>query len=128
MNTLVSYVYGRVGRYVQTRSFVVTGVVTFEELEPFLDDGKFFVPEDVGLKHPEPVEGYVRVPRNDGPFYELSDLSETTFSSDVGMDAMSLIERFRAAHAAGWPGGSGANQRDITFFRKPTRGRVSRKP
>ena len=116
MNTRIIYIYGRAGRYTQRRSFIVDGELSITDLEPFLDDGKYFVPEDIGLEHPEPAEGYVHVPRNDGPFYELYDVEPTTAPGEL--NAEELVARFRAAYVAGWPGGNGANRRDITFSKK----------
>ncbi len=109
MNTKITYLYRDASNYKRTGEVVVDGSIMFADLEPFLIEGIYFVPEDVGLEHPG-VHFFDAFPtEDDHPYCELDeDESQVRFESTTEpatVDAQDLIERFRTAHAAGWPSG-----------------------
>jgi len=105
-NTRMTFLYRDASNYKYGGEIVVRGRLRFEDLSPFLlhvseDD---FVPEDVGLEHPggqtESFPG-----SDDHALCELreDDFEETTVRK-CHCTAEELIERFRTAHKASWPG------------------------
>lgn len=114
-NTKITYLYRDASNYKQSGEVVVRGAITFADLEPYLVEGTDFVPEDVGLSHPgEQFSGSFPT-EDDHPYCELNDSFEPT-TEEGTVDAQVLIDQFRRADAAGWPGGD----RDVT----PRKGRV----
>ncbi len=117
MDTKITYLYRDASNYKQHGEVVVDGPIAFADLEPYLDDGTYFVPTDVGLDHPGEKFGSRFPSEDDHPYCELDadDFHPTT--EPAIMSAQDLIELFRQAHAAGWPGGG----RDLSAG---TKGRV----
>lgn len=108
MNTRIRYLYRDASNFKQNGEIVVGGQITFADLEPFLDDGIYFVPEDVGLSHPgERWNTDLGLPfptEDDHPSCELEEGSFESTNDPAEVDAQVLIDRFRQASAAGWPG------------------------
>jgi hypothetical protein len=105
MNTHVTYHYTDAANYHLTGGFVVAGELHFAAIEPFLDEGEFFLPRPFGL--PDLWAQRPRIdPDDDHPWHRFEygeeDFLPTTRPATSIFTAESLIEAFRAAHAAGW--------------------------
>ena len=106
-NTAITYLYRDASNYKYRETVVVAGPVRFADLQPFLDadagDGNGFCPVDVGLPHPG-VQGEGWPNEDDHCWCELAeDDFEPTDLAPTHGSATALIEKFRKAHAAGWP-------------------------
>jgi hypothetical protein len=104
MNTRIHYLYRDASNYKQGNEIIVIGELRFAELEPLLDDGGF-APEDVGLFHPG--HQLTKFPGNDDHCWcelEEEDVELTDDKPTMNeLTAQTLLERFRKAHADGWP-------------------------
>lgn len=83
-------------------------MVLFADLASFLDQGTYFVPEDVGLEHPGeewPQVGCRYPTEDDHPWCELSEDGFSSTDECGEVRVTDIVECFRVAHALGWPGG-----------------------
>lgn len=96
-NTEITYCYRDPGNYKYWASFVVRGRLERNELEPYLFETEFFVPERIGLKHAltDPWN------RTDHLIHELWDF-EPTDSNDCVCTAQELVSKFKEASCAWW--------------------------
>jgi hypothetical protein len=95
-NTLISYQYRDVSNYKQKAVVIVEGAITFEQVEPFLDQGEYFIPSQVGLEDLQARWGRID-PDLDHVWHELTedDFEETTRQPSVTLTAAELLKRFQ---------------------------------
>ncbi len=96
-NTMIHYVYRDAGNWKFRGSFIVKGSIVFSELELYMFDQKFFVAQEVGLKHllTEPWT------ESDHYLHQLGEFSETE-EKDYLCNTEELKVRFMNAHKRGW--------------------------
>lgn len=106
-NTRMAYLYRDGSNYKYPGVVVVRGLLTFNDLKPYLDeeagDGSGFCPADVGLPHPAGGEAEGFPSEDDHCWCELNedDFRLTNETGDI--TAEELVARFKKAHEAGWP-------------------------
>ncbi len=108
-NTHFSYMYRDASNYKQSGSVVLAGRLTFEQIEPFLQDGVNFIASDVGL-----VDLQTQIARrgfafpdhqDDHVFSEVTngDLEATNSEPNAPVTAKQLYDNMKQCHEAGWP-------------------------
>lgn len=102
-NTRIAYLYRDGGNFKARGRVVVAGRVAFRDLEPFLDESRYFVPDLVAFPMLH-IEGHARDPELDHDWCELEerDFAATDEAPTHEDEASLLIERFRAAAFRGW--------------------------
>ncbi len=97
MLTEVNYMYRDASNYKFHGEFVVEGELSNADLVPFLFEGEWFVPTEVGLPH------LLDLPMNEDDhwLHELTGFAPTSDGSPI-CTASELIEFFRTAHRCGW--------------------------
>lgn len=95
--TKIDYLYRDASNYKFHGSFIVRGLMSRKQLEPFLFDGEFFIPTMIGLPH------LLNMASNDDDhdFHELSDFTEIE-TGTADFDASDLLVRFKEAKAKNW--------------------------
>jgi len=96
-NTRISYCYRDASNYKFWGEFVVGGHLSRSQLQPYLFEGDWFIPEKVGLKHLL-TEAWSE---DDHLLHELHNF-ECTSVSDTVCSAEVFVERFKAAHGRNW--------------------------
>lgn len=98
MNTRFEYQYRDGHNYKQYNEVVIGGEFTLGQLRPYLYEGAFFVPSEVGLNdlQEEPYGACDHV------WHELVSAEPTEDVATVELRAKELVARFRAAGAVGW--------------------------
>ncbi len=96
-NTLIYYCYRDAGNTKFWGEIVVSGQVSRKQLEKFLFDGEWFVPEQVGLNHLL-TEPWTKL---DHILHELHEFEDTERTDHFCL-ADELIAKFEAAHKKGW--------------------------
>ena len=105
MNTRICYLYRDASNYKQHHEIVVEGELCFDDLKPFLIDGIFFIPHDVGLPELQKnfaAQGFAFPDEDDHVWHELEACEPTEDDPTLDICADELRERFRSAHAGGW--------------------------
>jgi len=103
MNTCIHYMYRDGANYKFPGAAVLAGVVTAEEIRPYLDEGLYFIPADAGLPalHPTHCEFAGEI---DHPWHELTSVEPTEAEPTAGLAAGEFLRRLQEAAQAGWPG------------------------
>jgi hypothetical protein len=104
-NTRISYLYRDGCNNKEDHAVVVAGTLTYEQLQPYLDEEGDFNPVQVGLPHPGHKFSTGDFPNGDDhPFCELDpeDVEATMDPPAASMTAAELLAAFQRAHAAGW--------------------------
>ncbi len=89
-NSLLEYMYRDASNWKFHGEVVVAGHLAISDLEPFLADGEFFVPEDVGLAALRPS-----VTNEDDHIYHSIESIEPSDRPVSGISATNLIAAFR---------------------------------
>lgn len=97
MNTRITYLYRDGSNYKQSESVVIQGELTFAEVEPYLDEGEYFIPGQVGLEDLQHRFGG-KLTMDDHPWHELKedDFELTDDPLTGSITTQELLERFRA--------------------------------
>lgn len=98
MNTKIEYMYRDADNYKKYKTVILEGVLTPEEIRDLLnclDDGEFFIAQQVGL----PDAHFDRYdPESDHPWMTLDGAFTTTNAAPtIKMSMHALLERFLAA-------------------------------
>ena len=109
MNTVVEYMYRDGGNNKQYGRAWVSGILTMDDLLPFLHEGLYFVPKDVGLSQLRPEE-WRYDDQLDHPWHEVLACRLRPTSYVPQIPAAYLLDAFRTAAEKGWPG-----QHDISW-------------
>ena len=103
--TRMSYMYRDAFNYKYTESITVEGSLTFRDLKPYLNDGEYFAPDDVGLPHPGREHATGWPSSDDHCWCELAvgDFKPANDSDETLMLAKDLIAAFKKASEEDWP-------------------------
>jgi len=95
-NTCIDYQYIDGSNCKQSKAIIVAGHLTFEELKPYLDEGEYFIPGQVGMEDLQHLFGG-QLTKNDHPWHKLQegDLEPTSDLPTVAYSAKELLERFK---------------------------------
>lgn len=93
-NSLLYYMYRDASNWKYYGEVVIAGHLELSDLEPFLVDGEFFIPEDVGLLALRPAET-----NEDDHIYHCIEGIEPTERSASGISAADLVAAFRQNRA-----------------------------
>lgn len=96
MNTYIEYLYRDEENNKVWKSIVLPGQMTLEQIEPYLDDGKYFIPHQVGLEDLQGKFQHGAGPRSDidHPWHEMNRIEPTEALPTVEMTAEELLVRF----------------------------------
>jgi hypothetical protein len=96
MNMRITYLYRDASNYKQSESIVVLGKITFADVEPYLDEGEYFIPGQVGLADLHHRFGK-KLTMDDHPWQELNEggFEATNDPPTLSMTAEQLLERFQ---------------------------------
>lgn len=98
MNTLLEYQYRDADNYKEYRTVIISGVLEFASIQPFMEREEFFIPAEVGLENLFP-EVFSEA---DHVWHEISTLEMTDKPPTVEISAEEMISRFRRAHENDW--------------------------
>ena len=109
MNTAICMLYRDGNDDKTTLTEVVAGEISFADVKTYLDEGKYFIPKDVGLPHPGITfleKGYEWPTEADHPWVEVDEDSfePTRNNPTTKPTAQELIAAFKTASEKGWPG------------------------
>src|SRR4051812_38079255 len=89
---IVSYLYRDASNYKWHSSFVVKGSISLEQLQPFMMDGEYFVPQSIGIPSLTPE---LRT-EDDHDLHEITDIAPCE-SRPFALTARELIRRMRTS-------------------------------
>ena len=98
MNTQFSYLYRDAWNFKKIHSVVLPGILTLEQIEPFLREQTFFIPSEVGL--PDLQEDVFK--SYDHIWHEIETIELTEDQSIGTIDATSLLANFKNASNQDW--------------------------
>ena len=98
MYTKIEYLYRDAGNWKQYNEFIVSGALALSDLKPYLHDGEFFIPGELGLDNLFPVP----FDEDDHPWHEILVITETSEPPTVSFDSKELISRFQKAAKYKW--------------------------
>jgi len=93
----VTYRYADAGNWKFWGTFHVLGDLRMKDLQPYLFDQEFFIPQRIGLPSLVPVEKN----EDDHLLHTVEALTEVG-SAPYECTAQELIQRFRHVHEEGW--------------------------
>lgn len=96
MNTSFSYMYRDGDNFKQSHTEIFAGVLTLEQIIPFLDEETYFIPNDVGLL--ELQEQMIAFPTDaDHVWHEITDgdIVSTEDDPTTHVTATELLSRFQ---------------------------------
>ncbi|MBU1107337.1 MAG: hypothetical protein KKB51_11760 [Candidatus Riflebacteria bacterium] len=88
MNTRISYQYRDASNYKLFNEIVIAGELNFSELEPFLIDGQFFVPEELYI----PRLSFENSNEDDHDWHEIIKLELCDDPPDSGINKIELLK------------------------------------
>ncbi len=97
MMTKVHYMYRDASNYKFHGCFVVSGKLSLNALEPYLFDGEFFVPHEVGLDH------LLDMPMNEDDHYlhTFEEFEDTETGTPI-CSANQFVDKLKNASERGW--------------------------
>jgi hypothetical protein len=93
MNSKITYMYRDAHNFKNYGEFVVRDLITIEEISPYLIDGEFFVPEDIGVDILRPIA----MNDWDHQYHEIVSIEPTSLRSRLSSSA--LIASLQASRA-----------------------------
>lgn len=97
MLTEIRYMYRDASNYKFHGSVIVDGELSASDLAPFLFDGEFFVPHEVGLYH------LLDMPMNEDDHYLHTFVAFSPVAEGAShCSASDLVIRFKMANEKGW--------------------------
>ena len=93
VNTELNYLYRDGSNYKQSETVVLAGTITREHLEPYLDEGWYFIPSQVGLEDLQ--ARFPSLGEDDHVWHELQEVTPTDAEPTTPMTAADLLARFR---------------------------------
>ncbi|HEX4890136.1 MAG TPA: hypothetical protein VFW37_07190 [Alphaproteobacteria bacterium] len=96
-DTIIEYMYRDAGNYKFYGRFCIAGILTMKAIEPYLLDGEYFVPTEIGVPSlvPEQMNG------DDHLLHEFVSFSYSDSKESV-MNKVKFIRLIRKAHKTGW--------------------------
>jgi hypothetical protein len=104
MNTRICYMYRDGSNYKFPGDFCVAGILRELDLKPYLDEGLYFIPQDVGMPALQPVGVFTYSEDDDHPWHEITNILPTRSDVPCAMTAGELLKLFEIASQRGWPG------------------------
>ncbi len=103
LNAYILYTHRDGANYKFPGVVVLEGLVTEEQIRPYLHEGLYFIPGDVGLPglHPTHCEFDGDL---DHPWHELDSVGPTEAQPTADLTAEEFLRRLQEAAQAGWPG------------------------
>lgn len=98
MNTKFVYLYRDACNYKTFEEVVIQGPLRLEDIKPFLRDGQFFIPSEVGL-HDLQDEVFTT---DDHIWHEINEIRNTEEQPTIELDASILINNFKKAFYNDW--------------------------
>lgn len=93
MNTRIGYRYRDASNYKAYNEVIVEGVVTLKQIQPFLHDGEFFIPDAVGLRELQSeLTSFPSV--DDHVWHEIDVIEATDEESNYIDSAEDLLKKF----------------------------------
>jgi len=94
--------YRDAANYKTGAEVVVQGYFRWRDILKYLDEGEYFIPQDVGL---DPVNSWAGDfdEELDHPWHELVDVGTTQDKPTISMTGAELLAAFKTAHESGWP-------------------------
>ena len=103
--TEMFYMYRDGDNYKFLKSILVSGNLTFEDIKPYLEGIDGLIPADVGIPSAHPVDQYKYEEDSDHPWHEINEGDfRTRTDVEAEFTKEEIIEAFRKASEAGWPG------------------------
>ncbi len=105
MNTQLWYMYRDGSNYKANETLVLEGECTFEDVKAFLDEGRWFIPSQVGLPDlQKKLYQYDGPGEDDHIWHELDDgdFSLTDSEPTAPVTAADFIANMKKAHEDGW--------------------------
>lgn len=95
-NTRLDYLYRDASNHKQWHHVIVAGELSFAALAPYLDEGIYFIPQQVGLEALQARFGDT-LTTEDHPWHELyaENVAFTKIAPTLAVTAHDLLERFR---------------------------------
>ena len=90
MNTRISYMYRDACNFKQFEEVVIRGRVSLEEVKPYLDECRIFIPGQIGLPELQKrfgEQGFKFPTEDDHEFHELLDCIPTEEEAEVDVSA-----------------------------------------
>lgn len=99
-NTRLTYLYRDAHNNKQSHTIIVAGELSFVAIAPYLDEGIYFIPQQVGLEALQTRFGDT-LTTGDHPWHELyaENVESTHTAPTLAVTAPDLLERFRTV---GW--------------------------
>lgn len=98
MNTIFSYMYADACNYKIYKDVVIGGELEFSDIEPYLHEGEFFIPSEIGLDDLQPTP----LTTHDHIWHSICNLSASNINSNCTIDSAQLIKRFLIASENRW--------------------------
>jgi hypothetical protein len=94
---ILNYLYRDAGNYKKRGRITVSGALSIRDLESYLYESEFFLPELVGLPSLTPK----MKSNDDHPWHELDDVTRVSNDKSL-MSAVELIARFKFQNSSTW--------------------------
>ena len=104
-DTIINYMYRDAGNYKFYGDFCLSGILTMKEIEPYLINGEYFVPTEIGLPSLVPE----KMNSDDHLLHEFVSFSYSISTGHI-MSKAEFIRLVKNAHTTGW------FKRDISKF------------
>lgn len=98
MNTSFEYLYRDAANYKIFETVVLCGALRIDEITPFLHEGEFFIPSQVGLIDLQPS----MKTEFDHGWHEIVEVKPTDGEATIPLTAAKLTAAFRAAAENHW--------------------------
>jgi len=98
INTEIEYCYRDACNYKKYNSVVLRGNLTYNDIEPFLHEGDFFIPSVVGLEDLQDEPFTV----NDHIWHGIYEISETKSIPNIKITSNELLQNFKEAKQNNW--------------------------
>ena len=98
MNTIFGYLYRDAGNYKFYNKLVLKGVLTSDQIVPYLKESTYFIPSEVGMLDIQPDQFSL----DDHIWHEVDDIRVTTEEPSCDLSAHTVIEKFKIAKMNNW--------------------------
>jgi len=106
MNSNLSYLYRDACNYKTFAEVVISGSLRLEDIQPFLREGEFFIPSEVGL--PDLQKEVFTT--DDHIWHEINEIRNTEDQPTIELNASFLIKNFKKAFCNDW--------NEVTVFKR----------
>lgn len=99
MNTIFAYLYRDSSNYKQFHHENIKGELKLEQIKPYLYEGSFFIPSQLGM---EDLEFDEYDDEEDHVWHEIDELTLTEKEPTLRLTAEETVKAFKDLHATGW--------------------------